>query len=177
MGRPVLAVDVDGVISVFGFDQPPDRSQARFEVIDGRVQCIPNAVGDRLRRLGEHFDLFWASGWENQANELLCGILGLPELPFLSFDGKARFGTADWKLEPLSLYGRGRPLAWIDDSFDEACRRWARQREEPTLLMPTESQVGLEEVQVEALIAWAKGFGPAHRRRRSGIRSRAQRRG
>jgi hypothetical protein len=165
MGRPILAVDVDGVISVFGFDEAPDRSGARFELIDGRVHCIPNAVGDRLRRLSEDFDLVWASGWEGQANEFLCGLLELPKLPFLSFDGKARFGTADWKLKPLEEYGRGRPLAWIDDSFDEVCDRWARERDEATLLMPTESQVGLEEVQVEALIVWARGFQPAARRR------------
>jgi len=161
MEEPILAVDVDGVISVFGFDEPPDRSKARFELIDGRVHCIPNAMGDRLRRLSEHFDLVWASGWENQANEFLCDILGLPELPFLSFDGRARFGTADWKLMPLEEYGRGRPLAWIDDSFDDTCDLWARQRDEPTLLIPTESRVGIEQVQVEALIAWAKGFSPS----------------
>lgn len=170
MDRPILAVDVDGVVSVFGFEEPPDRSEARFELLDGKAHCIPNDIGDRLRRLSEHFDLLWASGWEGRANKLLCGILELPELPFLSFDGKARFGSADWKLEPLGLYGQGRPLAWVDDSFDETCNRWARHRDEPTLLMPTESQIGLEEVHVEALIAWADGFRTPPRRR-SGIRA------
>ena len=49
-------------------------------------------------------------------------------------------------------------MAWIDDSFDESCYEWARGREEPTLLVPTESELGLEEVQVEALTAWARGL-------------------
>ena len=55
-------------------------------------------------------------------------------------------------------YGKGRALAWIDDNFDESCYEWAREREEPTLLVPTESHLGLEEVQVEALTAWAAGL-------------------
>ena len=40
MSQPILAVDVDGVISLFGFDDPPDRAEARFELIDGMVHCI-----------------------------------------------------------------------------------------------------------------------------------------
>ena len=49
-------------------------------------------------------------------------------------------------------------MAWIDDSFDESCYEWARKREEPTLLVPTESDLGLEEAQTEALIAWARSL-------------------
>jgi hypothetical protein len=157
MSRPILAVDVDGVISLFGFDDPPPRDEAKFELVDGMVHCISLAAGKRLLTLGEHYDLVWASGWEAKANDYLPNILGLPELPHLTFDGAARFGSAHWKLGPLDEYGRGRPLAWIDDSFDESCYEWARGREEPTLLVPTEPHLGLEDVQVEALIAWAGG--------------------
>lgn len=158
MSRPVLAVDVDGVISLFGFDQPPGRDQARFELIDGMVHCISLAAGERLRGLAEHYELVWASGWEEKANFYLPSILGLPELPFITFDGAARFGSAHWKLGPLDEYARGRPAAWIDDSFDESCYEWARGREEPTLLVPTESHLGLEQAQVEALTVWAQGL-------------------
>lgn len=157
MSRPILAVDVDGVISLFGFDDPPPRDEAKFELVDGMVHCISLAAGKRLLTLGEHYDLVWASGWEAKANDYLPNILGLPELPHLTFDGAARFGSAHWKLGPLDEYGKGRPLAWIDDSFDESCYEWARGREEPTLLVPTEPHLGLEDVQVEALIAWAGG--------------------
>ena len=48
-------------------------------------------------------------------------------------------------------------MAWIDDNFDESCYEWARGRAEPTLLVPTESQLGLEEAETEALAAWARG--------------------
>lgn len=158
MSQPVLAVDVDGVISLFGFDEPPGHSQARFELVDGMVHCISLAAGERLRRLSEHYELIWATGWEEKANFYLPSILGLPEFPFLSFDGAARFGSAHWKLGPLDEYAKGRPAAWIDDSFDESCYEWARGRDEPTLLVPTESHLGLEEAQVEALAVWAQGL-------------------
>jgi hypothetical protein len=116
MSRPVLAVDVDGVVSLFGFDEPPQGSQARFELIDGMVHCISLVAGERLRRLAEHYELVWATGWEDKANDYLPNLLGLAELPYLTFDGAARFGSAHWKLGPLEEYGKGRPLAWIDDT-------------------------------------------------------------
>ncbi|HKG36816.1 MAG TPA: hypothetical protein VKA89_10310 [Solirubrobacterales bacterium] len=157
--RPILAVDVDGVISLFGFEQPPDASVARFELIDGMVHCVSTGAAERLRRLSELFDLVWATGWEDRANDHLPSLLGLPELPVVGFDGAARFGSAHWKLGPIDAYGRDRPLAWIDDSFDESCYVWAREREAgglPTLLVPTESARGLEEAQAESLAGWAR---------------------
>jgi hypothetical protein len=155
MGRPLLAVDVDGVISLFGFDEPPPGSVARFELIDGVAHCISLAAGERLMRLNERFDLVWATGWEQKANDYLPNILGLPELPYLTFDGASRFGSAHWKLGPLEALGGERPLAWIDDSFDPSCYEWARERDAPTLLVPTEPALGLEEAHAATLIDWA----------------------
>ena len=165
MSRPILAVDVDGVISLFGFDEPPDRAEARFELVDGTVHCISLVAGERLLRLAEHFELIWATGWEDKANYYLPRMLGLPELPHLTFDGAARFGSAHWKLGPLEAYCGGRAMAWVDDNFDESCYEWARARQEPTLLVPTQAHLGLEEAETEALIAWARGIddgGAAH---------------
>src|SRR5215207_6191388 len=145
MSRPLLAIDVDGVISLFGFDDPPARDAARFELIDGMVHCISLAAGERLRRLGPHYDLVWATGWEEKANDYLPNLLGLPELPVLHFGPDARFGTAHWKLGPISHYAAGRRLAWIDDSLSDECREWAEERPEPTLLVETESMYGIED--------------------------------
>lgn len=163
---PILAVDVDGVISLFGFDEPPTRSTTKFELIDGMMHCISLAAGDRLRRLGEQYELIWATGWEERANELLPDILGLPKLETITFDGAARWGTADWKIGPLEAKAKGRPLAWVDDSFDGSCYEWARRRQEngtPTLLVPTDSHLGLEEAHTEALSAWASGLARRER--------------
>ncbi len=164
---PVLAVDIDGVISLFGFDEPmpgeahESKAPCDFRLIDGMLHCIAPETGPRLRRLARSFELVWASGWEDRANDHLPGILALPELPYLTFAGRARFGTAHWKLDALEEYAGSRPLAWIDDSLVEGCYEWAEQRLAPTLLVPTESDVGLLDVHVEALEAWVSaGFRP-----------------
>ena len=153
--RPVLAVDVDGVISLFGFEGPPEQAPCRFHLIDGMAHCISMETGERLRRLAPHYELVWATGWEDRANDYLPHLLGLDPLPVLRFGPSARFGSAHWKLQPIGEYARGRRLAWIDDSLDESCHEWARLRPEPTLLVPTLSHEGLVDSQVEALIAWA----------------------
>jgi hypothetical protein len=162
--RPVLAIDIDGVISLFGFHESmqPGQTDARgapgeFHLIDGMLHCISLETGPRLQRLAQSYELVWASGWEDRANDHLPGILGVPELPYLTFDGRARFGTAHWKLDALDEYAGSRPLAWVDDSLDESCYEWAEQREAPTLLVPTESDVGLLEAHVETLEAWVRG--------------------
>jgi hypothetical protein len=155
VSRPLLAVDIDGVISIFGFDGEPDRATTRMQLVDGVPHCISLVCGDRLRRLSEHFELVWASGWEDKANFYLPHLLGLPELPHISFDATARPGGAHWKLGPVEAYANGRAIAWIDDNFDESCFEWAERRQAPTLLVPTESALGLEEAHVEALRQWA----------------------
>ena len=63
----------------------------------------------------------------------------MPELPYLTFDGRARFGTAHWKLEAIEEYAGDRPLAWIDDSLDASCYSGPSERAAPTLLVPTDS--------------------------------------
>src|SRR5919198_184934 len=140
MNRPVLAVDIDGVLSLFGFEEPVEDWPGEMHLIDGMPHCIPSENGERLLGLAKHYELVWASGWEDRANDHLVSILGLPEeLPYLTFGGTARFGTAHWKLGRIGEYADSRPLAWIDDSIDERCREWAEERPDPTLLVVTES--------------------------------------
>jgi hypothetical protein len=151
--RPLLAVDIDGVISLFGFEERPPQTQV--QLVDGIPHCISLPTGDRLLRLSESFELVWASGWEDKANFYLPQILGLPELPHVSFEIAARSGGAHWKLAGLEEVAGARAIAWIDDNFDASCYEWAERRPAPTLLVPTEPHLGLEEGHVEALNAWA----------------------
>ena len=127
----------------------------RFELVDGVPHCISLAAGERLVRLSERFELVWASGWEDKANFYLPGLLGLPELPHIAFDITPGSEGAHWKLAALEAYAGSRAIAWIDDNFDVSCYEWAERRLEPTLLVPTEPQLGLEEAHVDALNAWA----------------------
>jgi len=157
--KPVLAVDVDGVISLFGFDGPLDQVPGKFHLIDGVAHCISEGVGPRLLKLAEHFEMIWATGWEERANDHFPHLLGLADdIPALTFGGRARFGTAHWKLDALEEFAHGRVLAWIDDSLDESCHAWASGRSAPTLLVPTESEIGLTDAQVEATLSWARGL-------------------
>ena len=154
--RPLLALDVDGVISLFGFEGPTGEAPGRFHLIDGMAHCIPDGIGPMLERLASAYEIVWATGWEDRANERLPEILGLPgELPFLTFDGRARFGTAHWKIEAIDRYAEDRPVAWVDDSIDKTCRAWADERDAPTLLMQTEPDIGLTNEHVETLLRWA----------------------
>jgi hypothetical protein len=159
---PLLAVDVDGVISLFGFEPGLEDPPGELTLIDGMLHCISLGAGERLRRLAEHYELVWATGWEERANDHLPQLLGLPEsLPYLTFAGRAAFGSAHWKVDALDEYAGERPLAWIDDNIDETCRTWAAERAAPTLLVPTESDRGLEELHVQVLLDWVEyGFRP-----------------
>ncbi len=156
--RPILFVDVDGVISVFGFAPGDGALPGPLHWIDGVAHCIPDDVGARLGRLAETFELVWATGWEERANEHLPYLLKLPfrELPCLTFDGRAVFGSAHWKVDAVDEYARDRPAAWIDDNLDETCFAWAEGRAAPTLLVQTSPAEGITDGHVTRLLAWAK---------------------
>jgi hypothetical protein len=158
--RPLLFVDVDGVISLFGFPPGPELPGS-FHSIDGIMHCIGSQAGARLARLSNRYEMVWATGWEEKANEYLPHLLGIPlRLPVLSFEGRAVFGTAHWKLAAIEAYAEGRPAAWIDDSLDERCVAWAERRSAPTLLVVTNPAVGITDEHVDELLSWADRVAP-----------------
>ena len=155
--KPILFVDVDGVISLFGFAPGVGELPGPLHWIDGVAHCIPPAVGGRLVRLAEDFELVWATGWEERANEHLPYLLELPfrDLPCLTFDGRAVFGSSHWKVDAIDEYAADRAAAWIDDNMNEECHAWAQRREAPTLLVETKASEGLTDEHVERLHIWA----------------------
>ena len=159
MDRPLLLLDVDGVISLFGFEagQPPE---GRFLLVDGILHLLSATAGEHLRLLADHFELVWCSGWEEKANEYLVHALSLPTpLPTLTFDHEVRLVGAHWKLGAVERYtGPDRSVAWIDDALDEDCEVWAAARPGPTLLVETEPAVGLTGDQVAELVSWARAL-------------------
>jgi hypothetical protein len=153
--RPILLVDVDGVISLFGFSQHA-RPPGRFEMVDGIAHFLSATAGEHLRLLAAAFEPVWCTGWEEKANEYLPHALGLPgPWPHLSFDRNPGRNRAHWKLDAIDVYAGSRPLAWIDDAHGEACEAWAATREAPTLLVTTEPAVGMTEADVERMLRWA----------------------
>jgi hypothetical protein len=168
-------VDIDGVVSLFGASAAGapalaaaagPRSQdaagptvGSFHSIDGIPHFLSSTAAAHLLELARAFDLVWASGWEEKANEYLPHLLGLPEaIPFIRF-ARARDASrtthAHWKLAAIDLYAGARALAWIDDAFNPACHAWAGAREAPTLLVSTAPAHGLTSREAEVLLAWA----------------------
>lgn len=159
--KPILLVDVDGVISLFGFARDA-RPAGRFEMVDGIAHFLSASAGEHLRRLADAYEPAWCTGWEEKANDYLPRALGLDgPWPHLSFDraaGPGRSIQGHWKLDAIDAYAGARPLAWIDDAHGDACEAWATARERtgsPTLLVTTEPAVGVTERHVERLLAWA----------------------
>jgi hypothetical protein len=186
-GRPLLLVDIDGVISLFGFSlmEPPPGA---WHWIDGIPHFLSTAAAQHLLELVCVYDLVWASGWEEKAEEYLPHLLGLPRgLPFLRFArtsdsaasaagtrasqgdvGRTSAGAAagsvraHWKLAAIEAHaGPERPLAWLDDAFNDACHAWAAARPGPTLLVPTEPHIGLTEREARQLRAWGNAAAQA----------------
>jgi hypothetical protein len=168
--KPLLMVDIDGVISLFGgrehggWTERATASDGRaldgsFRSIDGTLHFLSSTAAAHLLDLSSVFELVWASGWEERANEHLPHLLGLPPaLPFLRFSRKVGSANAHWKLDAIEAHAGARPLAWIDDAFNPACHEWARARAAPTLLVQTEPTRGLTASEAEQLAAWAQAL-------------------
>jgi len=165
--RPLLMVDIDGVLSLFGV---PDRDahgrravEGSLHSIDGTPHFLSSTAAAHLLSLCSLYDVVWASGWEERADEHLPRLLGLPAgLPFLRFARKIRGpstrANAHWKLESIDAYARARPLAWIDDALNGACHTWAKARSAPTLLVQTAPERGLTQEETRVLQTWARGL-------------------
>lgn len=158
LDKPLLFVDIDGVISLWGFASD-SRPAGAFHDVDGVIHFLSADAGISLLALAGGFDLVWCSGWEEKADEHLPHALALPAgLPFLSFSRDPGRADAHWKLAAIDAYaGPQRPLAWINDAPDTACDAWSVRRGAPTLLLTTTSAAGLSAAHVDELEAWAGG--------------------
>jgi hypothetical protein len=161
--KPVLFVDIDGVISLWGWESNA-RPAGAFHNVDGVMHFLSSDAGNHLLGLHHRFELVWCSGWEEKADDHLPYALSLPAgLPFLTF-GRAPARHGHWKLAAIEAYaGPHRPLAWIDDAHDDACHAWAGRRAAPTLLVTTTPARGLAATHVERLNAWADATAPRRR--------------
>ncbi|HEY7952255.1 MAG TPA: hypothetical protein VID70_04655 [Solirubrobacteraceae bacterium] len=142
-----------------------ERPPGAFHAIDGIPHFLSTEAAENLLGLVSVFDLAWCSGWEEKADEYLPHLLGLPAgLPFLSFErdvGGIGTARAHWKLDAIDAFaGPDRPLAWIDDAFNDACHEWAAVRPGPTLVVQTAPEVGFTQREALRLRQWADSLAP-----------------
>jgi len=152
---PLLLVDVDGVLSLFGAGV--DRARCVPTLVEGIPHLLSRAAAQALARLAPHFECVWCTGWEDRAGSHLPYLLDLPGgWAHITFPDRPE-DAAHWKLRAIDAFaGAGRPVAWLDDAHDERCRAWAEARPGPTLLVTTDPAVGLTEAHADRVQAWGR---------------------
>src|SRR3978361_610516 len=75
--KPLLLIDVDGVLSLFGPDLDI-RSGGHWLIVDGIPHLLSEEAGNHLRTLSAEFDCVWCTGWEEKADEYLRSAYSLP---------------------------------------------------------------------------------------------------
>ncbi|WP_370371547.1 hypothetical protein [Catenulispora sp. GP43] len=181
--RPMLLIDVDGPLNPYAAKRtrrpegytthrllPPSWAEERRALLDLlgapdqrvkplRVWLNPDH-GPALAALP--FTLVWATTWQQEANEYIGPVLGLPELPVITWPEERVFpaGGLCWKTPEIVTWAAGRPFAWIDDDITDADHDWVRDRHEgPALLRRIDPAIGLVTEDFEALAAWAESVG------------------
>ena len=150
--RPLLFLDVDGVIGRFGVE-----AEGRGRHIE-RTGYLPLDVDERiagwLRSLDEAFEVVWATSWFEDANGILPA-LGLElSWPVLAWTER--------KLPQILELAGERPFAWVDDDVQrelDQLRDWGEVPNlgERRLLIRPDPARGLTESHVEELLAFAAG--------------------
>jgi hypothetical protein len=151
--RPVLLVDVDGVLNPWlAPDCPPGFGV--YDFFPGERVLLSPRHGELLTSLASAYELVWATAWEHRANRLICPVLSLPELPVIEFpvDGS----DASFRKLPAVIDAVGdRPCAWIDDEHQPDHHTWAEQRRAPTLIVDIDPAEGLTPGVADKLADWA----------------------
>jgi hypothetical protein len=155
--RPVLLVDVDGVLNPWlATDCPPGFGE--YDFFAGERVLLSPGHGELLLSLAHAYELVWATAWEHRANRLIGPVLALPELPVIEFplDGRDLY----FRKLPAVIEAVGdRPCAWIDDEHQPDHYTWAERRGVPTLIVDIDPARGLTSEIVTRLAEWAEALG------------------
>ena len=164
--KPVLLLDVDGVINVYAASVSSHHLEAEF--FEGLFYVrIPIGMGVRLRTLAEHYEIVWCTAWEEKARQF-GDRLSVPELataPYVRWE-RASLCDATWKIRDVRHYVgenlAGRPVAWVDDDLGGDADQWALFRSAdgaPTLCVKTNPSKGLTQEVCGLLVDFALAHG------------------
>lgn len=159
--RPLLLLDVDGVLIPFDSERaygapiterPAYAGPWRSVRVNGFDVVMSERVIAAAPALAESFEIWWATSWEEGANEALTGILGWPALPVVPIYAGMRAGVRRWEVLAEHVPD-DRDLAWCDDTgITPAARRWAATRTGRTLLCRPRRTLGLTPRQCARLL-------------------------
>ncbi|MEU8663847.1 hypothetical protein [Actinoplanes philippinensis] len=151
--KPVLLLDLDGVLSPFAAPACPEGYLERvfFEGEPPHRYCP--AHGAWIRELAAAGELWWATGWGEHANERFLPVLGVDPLPVVRFP-PVPF-EPELKVPAVDLVTGDRPAAWIDDNHTTRGLRWAAARPAPTLLVSIDPAVGWTRSDIDHVLDWA----------------------
>jgi hypothetical protein len=154
--RPILLVDVDGVLNPWAAADVP-AGYASYDFFPGERVLLCAGHGKLLIRLAAQFELVWATAWEHRANQLICPVLALPQLPVIEFplDGS----DLSFRKLPSVIEAVGnRPCAWIDDAHRSDHYSWAERRRVPTWMVDIDPALGFTSEVAGRLADWAAGL-------------------
>lgn len=145
--RPVVAIDVDGVLRIHGeerLEQPqllareityyqneyPDLFHGKPRWDDSHkishVDTFSKEAVELILELAEdpRVDLVWATTWQHYANRYFGQALGLPHIPVAVKTLEPRESnyfhcSPAWKTAQLARQFDGRPLIWLDDNMPD----------------------------------------------------------
>ena len=163
-GKPILAVDVDGVLNACHAG-PPAEGWQDARVRGFRIRYNP-AHGPRLLAIAEEAgaELTWCTTWEELANQYIRHLVGLPVLPFVPMEpGRAGLKFSEYrsvgvtKAGAMRAYAGDRPFCWLDDEPDAASE--LRDCPVPHLVIEVDTWTGLQDKHFERARAWLAALG------------------
>lgn len=142
--KPVLLVDVDGVLNAYAMGHN-NYQRLGFRKVKVTIPATANShsetyflvVSDEqakmLSSLRDDFDLVWCTSWNQWANEVISPLLSLPLFPVLELDvtvPQDYVNNLHWKTKQVAhafseggAYS-GRRFAWLDDETTKRDRTW-----------------------------------------------------
>jgi hypothetical protein len=153
--RPLILLDIDGVINVHNGDLLEGYAGHYLEVDGvGGFVAARDDLEPLLHRLAAIGDLMWASGWNDAGPVLLARLIPwLGHLPHLTFEWE---GFNVEKLPTIKAVVGDRDVVWLDDLMPSEASAWAAERSARTLLVTVDPEIGLDEHHVAAIEAWAR---------------------
>ncbi|WP_143020152.1 HAD domain-containing protein [Sinosporangium album] len=159
--RPLLLVDVDGVLNPLGRPSPEFR---RYQChVEGETYTVylNSKHGTRLLALAVETgaELVWATTWEHWANDWIAPRIGLPALPVIKLPPNVRgeFGEL-FKTPAIAEYVAGRPFVWFDDQVWAADEDYLRAHPSvgDFLLVQVEPGAGLTATDLDYARNWLR---------------------